>query len=431
MIMKQFITVILLTLFYNVSFAQTVELYFPYFAGNEYTFYLSKGTSNDTVQTGTIGATGRLNFTLPEKDKDYVGIVHFTFGENSNLNFILNKENFSISNKDANPSESNIVFTNSAENDFLRLQLRQQQVLFRKIDVVYRGQDAYADDPILYPVFEKEFAYLQGLYDTRQKTLTASNLYAAQYIRIIGFLNGFGSRLYAPSANAERLQDAIRFINDELDMDILYSSGFWNHLISSTFELFANKTAFGEAMVNNLKRIRSQQVFEVLANDLITICEQYGWIDAENVIIPYLLSSGKITNPQGKLYMAFELDKVKAGSKAQPIEGQKNLSNVLLMFYESGCSNCVAQLDELKKHYAELQKKKIRVIVISADTGKEVFEYHSKDFPWPDKLCDFNGFDGKNFRNYGVVGTPTFYLIDKKEIITGRYARLKDTGLLD
>jgi peroxiredoxin len=416
----------------HVSFAQTqtVELYFPHFAGSEYSFHLNKGTRNDTVQTGVIGPTGRLDFSLPEADKDYTGLVHFSLGQQGTLNFILNGERLSISNKEAKFTE-NIVFTNSPENDFFRQQLRKQQGLYRKIDAIYRCQDAYADDPTLYTVLGKEFTRLQGLYGSAQAELAASDFYAAHYLRLIGFLNGFGSKLYPPESAAERVQEGMRFINDDLDMDVLYSSGIWNHVISSTFELFSDKKMFGEAMINNLKRIRSQEVFEVLANDLITICEQYGWMDAENLLIPYLLSSGRVTNPQGKLYFAFEMDRIKAGSKALPIEGQSSLSNVLLMFYESGCGNCIIQLGELKKNYTKLQEKNIRVIAISADTDQNVFEYHSKDFPWTDKLCDLKGFDGQNFRNYGVVATPTMFLIDAEEVIAGRYARLTETGLID
>jgi peroxiredoxin len=125
------------------------------------------------------------------------------------------------------------------------------------------------------------------------------------------------------------------------------------------------------------------------------------------------------------------LDKIKPGTKALPVTGHKKLSNALLMFYESGCSNCALQLDEMKKHYPEIEKKGVRIITISADTSPEVFEYHSKDFPWTDKMCDFQGFDGPDFKTYGVVGTPTFYLIDKNGTITNRYARLDDTGLLN
>jgi len=45
---------------------------------------------------------------------------------------------------------------------------------------------------------------------------------------------------------------------------------------------------------------------------------------------------------------------------------------------------------------------------------------------WADKLCDYKGFDGDNFRNYGIVGTPTYILIDKERIIRGRYVQLRE-----
>jgi hypothetical protein len=80
----------------------------------------------------------------------------------------------------------------------------------------------------------------------------------------------------------------------------------------------------------------------------------------------------------------------------------------------------------LKKQYAFLQQKGIRVITLSADESEEVFEYHSKNFPWKDKLCDYKGFGGENFLKYGIVGTPTFYFIAKDGTILGRYAILTE-----
>lgn len=428
--MKQFITIILSILFCGTISAQKVDFYFPHLAGSEYSFHINRGVVKDTIQRGTVGADGRLSFTLPEIDKEYVGMVHWNLNQGGSQSFVLNKENFSISCLKPDPTENDIIFLNSKENTYLKDEFRKQQVLFGKVDAIYRGKAVYADDPTLSPVFDKEFSNLQVQFDARQKELAASPLYAARYIQMVEFLNGQGSHLYAPGEEAQKAEDLIHYINDELDMDYLYTSGLWNFIISSTFELYADKATFGEAMVKNLKRTRSQQIFESLANDLITICEQYGWVDAENVIIPYLLESGKIKNPQGKLFYAFEMDKIKPGTKAPAIRGEKKLSNVLLMFYESGCSNCVAQLDELKNHYAQIQKAGVRIVTISADTSPEVFEYHSKTFPWADRLCDYKGFDGENFRAYGVVATPTFYLIDKNGNITGRYARVADTGIL-
>ncbi|GHS97146.1 hypothetical protein FACS189421_03440 [Bacteroidia bacterium] len=427
--MRKFIAFILVTFVYSALTAQTVEFNFPSFAGQEYSLHLYKGNTSDTIQKGII-PTGHLTLIVPEKDKEYTGMLHLGFGQGGQ-SFVLNKENFSVTATKSNPTENDIVFVNSVENNYLRAQFKEQQVLFGKIDAVYRGEAAYADDSELLPVFQKEFIRLNEQFTARQKEISASKLYAARYLQMVEFLNGLASRLYAPGEEAAKSVDLIRYFNDELSMDELYTSGLWNPLISSTFELFADKKAFGEAMVNNLKRVRSQEIFNVLASDLITICEQFGWSDAENIILPYLVSSGRIQNPQGTLYYAVEMDKVKSGSKAAPIEGIKKLSNVLLLFYESGCSNCQIQLGELKKHYAELEKKGIRVIAISADSSDEVFKYHSKDFPWKDNLCDYQGFDGANFRHYGVVATPTLFLIDNKGIITGRYAKLADTGLLN
>jgi peroxiredoxin len=229
----------------------------------------------------------------------------------------------------------------------------------------------------------------------------------------------------------DKLNDGIRFISNRLDMDILYSSGLWNFLISSTFELYADKAVFGQDMVKNLQRIRSQKAFDTLANDLVTICEQFGWVEAEDTIVSYLASSGRLKNMQQNLIIALELKKVKTGNKAIPIQGIKNLSNSLLVFYESGCPNCEMQLEELKKHYPELTKKKVQVVTISSDMSKEIYDSKAKDFPWPNKLCDYNGFEGENFRNYGILATPTMYVTDKNGYITGRYAKLSETGLID
>jgi peroxiredoxin len=209
-------------------------------------------------------------------------------------------------------------------------------------------------------------------------------------------------------------------------MDVLAASGYWNYVISATFDLFPDRKDFAGAMVSNLKRTKSQQVFEQLANDLITICEQYGWADAEDIIVSYLQSSRRITNAQGKLRAAFEQNKIKAGQNALPIEEIEDLSNSLLIFYDSGCDHCQNEIAAIKKHYSEFQSQGIRIISIAADKDSAEFTNYANTFPWKDKLCDYQGFNGKNFVKYSVLGTPTLFLIDKKRKIVGRYAQLED-----
>lgn len=424
--MKKYLLAFIAFGVYAVLTAQTIDFDLPQLANQEYTIHVFKGTATDTIARGYFDSSGKIHFVMPEQYKDYVGMAHISFGQGGQ-NVALNKESFSVA---FSPLFNDIIYSGSAENDFLKKQFKIQQPLFAKQEVITRGQAVYADDPALLPVFQKEFARLNEQYTTRQKEITAQKLYAAQYLQFIEFLNGLGSRLYAPYEEAAKVADLDSVFRTQLDIDYLYTSGLWNHVISTTFKLYPSPKMFGEAMVAKLKKIRSQAVFNALTNDLVTICEQYGWTEAENVIFPYLVESERLEDPHGRLYLVYALSKIKPGDKAPAIQGEQNLANTLLFFYESGCSNCQKQLEELRNHYAEVQKQGVRVISISADSSEEVFKYHAKNFPWPDQRCDLQGFKGEIFKTYGVVATPTIYTIDKKGNIVGRYAALAETGLI-
>jgi hypothetical protein len=47
-------------------------------------------------------------------------------------------------------------------------------------------------------------------------------------------------------------------------------------------------------------------------------------------------------------------------------------------------------------------------------------------FPWKDKICDGQGMNGINFKNYSVMGTPTMFLIDSKGIIIEKIATIEE-----
>jgi hypothetical protein len=60
-----------------------------------------------------------------------------------------------------------------------------------------------------------------------------------------------------------------------------------------------------------------------------------------------------------------------------------------------------------------LHNNNIRVVSIAADMNPARFEAESRRFPWVDKLCDFQGFEGVNFMAFGVMATPTFFVISE------------------
>jgi peroxiredoxin len=406
--------------------AQSVQVHFPHFAGRNYVFYIHQGTQTDTLQTGAIDADGHLLLSLPEDKKDYRGVAVWSLGNKESLSFLLAGEDFSIKCTEPLPSEANISYQQSPENDRLIAFSRQQGDLFQKIDLIYRGKELYKDNKKLSSVFDQELKELGKTFEHFQQELNKSDTYASHYLQLRNFLNGMGSRLFAPDEDSKRQDDLIRFVNEDLNMDALFTSGYWNAIISITFDLFPDHKDFAGAMINNLKRTRSPQVFDALAHDLVMICEQFGWPEAEDMIVYYLMESKRITQPRGMLHTLFEMNKVKPGDKAFPITGIDDLSNTLLIFYDSGCDNCNVQINELKQRYTELQERGLRIVSIAADTQQAVFEAYSNRFLWQDRLCDYQGFNGENFRNYGVVATPSMFLIDGDGIVTGKYARLED-----
>jgi thioredoxin-related protein len=83
-------------------------------------------------------------------------------------------------------------------------------------------------------------------------------------------------------------------------------------------------------------------------------------------------------------------------------------------------------MPQLVGSYPILEDKGVRLISISADTDYQVFENTALGHPWADKYCDERGMSGPNFKRYGVVGTPTMFLLDKQGQILLRTADLTE-----
>jgi len=425
---KAILTIVFCCVWVGIS-AQSIKIYFPKFIGKPYVFVLTEGLKMDTVQFGVIGATGyvTVNLTIPEQFKGYTGIGSLSIINSGTINFIINNEDFSITCKDSIPTPENTITKDSKENELLNQYKIEMSVFYQRMDSIFKAERAvHPDSPS--PSFLVAMKFMNENYSAIQKRLAADSSYAAFYIRAFNYLKGLGNRIYFKSKDEdEYLKDLTHYVTYELDFSRLFSSGLWGPLISSTFRI-PDKTVWSENMVKALERTKSQRIFEALATDLIFISEQHGWDDAEKIILDYLESSGKLPeDPSNIVNRAIGQSRIKVGDKAPALIGLERVpTNSLLIFYESGCPVCQRQLDAIIKTYPQLVEKGIRVISISTDESREVYEYNSKDFPWLDRLCDFQGFKSKNVINYGVIGTPTIFFIDENDIISDRQPQFED-----
>jgi peroxiredoxin len=106
--------------------------------------------------------------------------------------------------------------------------------------------------------------------------------------------------------------------------------------------------------------------------------------------------------------------------------GRLDAEYTLLLFYQGECQLCEDALIDLANKYKSLTEQKVQVIAISGDTTEQGFEKKLKYHQWPDNYCDLTGMSGVNFKNYGVLGVPTLFLLDKEGIVLEKTATVDD-----
>ncbi|MCL1938826.1 MAG: thioredoxin family protein [Candidatus Azobacteroides sp.] len=398
--------------------SQTVHLDFPHFAGKDYVYFLIRADQNDTIQKGALDSEGQAVLTIPKSYADYKGQSLFRLAEGGGLDIILNNEKeITIRCLDEHPNDENIDYAGSPENVFIRQSYQNRQSLLNKASVAQAVVEIYPPEDSLSIAFRKEIQRLETAYAALCVETNQSSLWAARLWNIYNFLRGFTCRLNPPEKEA--LQDLIDFAVNRMDMEALYTSGVWNASLQQWMDLELKSDSDAvllqhtQTILSRTSRSCSKEIYKALLSKVIALYTQ-----------------------SGKEYLLTELEidhLLEAGNQA-PALVNKGVSSTpaqtVIVFHESSCSNCESELMQIIGNYSIIKKKGYDVISVSADKDSTVFETHAQKFPWKEKICDLEGFDGVNFKNYFVFGTPTILIIDKEGKIEGRYSRLADTNLI-
>ncbi|CAC9975889.1 peroxiredoxin family protein [Flavobacterium panici] len=415
--------------------AQTINVNFSHYGGKQYVYMLEKGGKKDTITTGKLDTEGKAVLIISAPKKGYTGISHFALTDGGGMDFIVNNENFSVSCLEEQPNFENTKYTGSPENEFLNQKIKQQKAILDKAGFVQYGLNAYKTEDVLYPALQKENENLQQQFTAIRNETAKSTLYAARFIEIYRFLMGIGSSFN--QTEEEKAKELNLFVKEKLDMQALYNSGFWNETIEGWVNLQQRVIKDDAVLLADTKqilsRIKSKEIYTAFTEKIVTVFTKAGKDDLVTAISEYAAKSGKLEKPSKKLTSAINAPVV--GAKAPVLEtpsGKKTINKkTLLFFYESGCNNCENEIHQLLGNYQIVKDKGYEIISVAADMTKNTGDGHDHAFPWAAQLCDYKGFAGPNFQTYAIIGTPTFFTIDEKGIITGKYARLIDTGILN
>lgn len=413
--------------------AQTINLNFPYFADKGWNLLVFQGNRTDTILRGTIPNDGKVVLRLPEKNKSYKGMARWMLNEGGGLDFIINGESFTVECRSNQPNESNIFYSGTTENTFLNANHHEQERLLARLESVKQTLSLYPLNSTLHQPLSEELAALQAAYSLFLGNLHQSSLYAARFREIVNFTRGIGETPN-PDPNT-RTKEANDFVRHTLDFHALYTSNHWGGVIYSWMQLHAEMLNSDSLLLAStcdvLNRLETPEQYTSFCEQLAKHLVKYGKDSLLTLLAPTVRKSGKLLHYQGLLN---QFNARTLGDEAPEIylheshviRFAKADKPSLVMFYQSTCGPCTDNLDALKSEWHFLKKKGVRVITLSADKNKKDYLDHAVDFPWPDKACDLKGFEGINFKNFGVSGTPTILAIDTQGKICGRYASYKE-----
>ena len=423
--------------------AQEIRLHFPHFAGKQWDLLFLRAQAQDTILSGIIPADGRVVLRIPPAQQGYTGMARWMLREGGGIDMIVNNENFSVECLSDQPNDDNILYTGSAENDFLRRNHREQELLLQQYEAIRMLERTYAPGHSLYAAAQEEKIQLERSWAAHRARLAASPLYAARFREIVDLTRGIGSRL--EQSEPDKAAEVDDYLSRRLPWAALYTSYHWSGIIYNWVQMHALSIRSDAALLASARRILARLPEAEMYTSFCDYMARYFVKEGKDSLLatlaPEIKASGKLLRADGLLaqYGALQAGELAPELALTTHVGDPALHNhqlqllrsdqlsaaySLLVFYQSGCGPCENTLQQLVANYPWLQQRGVRLIALSADTDLQIFDNTARAHPWPDKYCDEQGLGGPNFRRYGVAGTPTMFLLDARGQVLLRTAEL-------
>ncbi len=414
--------------------AQTVSLHFPHFAGSEWDLFLLKGLNKDTVLSGTIPPDGKVVLEIPESHQNYAGMARWMLRKGGGLDFVLNGESFSVECLSDQPNEENIIYSGTAENRFLIENYREQEKLLMRYEAMRMALVAYTEGTSLHSVLKEELETVKKSLDVFFRDLEGSPLYAARFREIVNLTRGISKLRDADEMTVALSTD--EYFRYKMSWPALYTSNHWSGICYSWVQMHASVIKQDSALLAStrdiLARIEDDAVYTDFCEQIARYFIKFGKDSLLQVLTPEIKESGKLIRKEGLLVQFHSTPTgekapvlVQADGQELPWSGTPGKVN-LVVFFQSGCGPCESTMAQLTANFQFLESAGVNIITVSADKDKAIYEENAAKFPWKEKIFDGQGFDGANFKTFGVAGTPTILVIDKKGQLMKREAQLPE-----
>lgn len=429
---------------------QTIRLNFPYFAGKAYDFILFQGDKTLTVAKDTIPPDGKFELIIPKEYAPYTGMCRWLITNSEKgggLDMEIQGRDFSVDCLAEMPNEKNIIYTKNSGPHILDSLYRRQEEILARHSAMQQALAVFSKKDKDYPIFEQQSQAQIRDFRAFRSNLEGSQAYTVKFLQILNIVRGIGFQL--GKNDYDKAKGLAQYVADQLDWSALFTSGHWTSVIgawlSAHTQVLKDPYTFAEDFAKIGNRIADSRLYTDFASRIASFLTQQGRDDLISMISQTVVNSGKISSYEG-LLSVYTTGAVGGQAADLVLPDNKDMNGMktsglilksadfvsggyqktMLLFYEAGCPGCEMLLKDLVPKYDSLKAEKVRVIAISADQDEASFRSRSKNFPWKDTFCDYQGMRGVNFKSYGVAGTPTVFIIDKTGKIEKRTAGFEE-----
>ena len=397
-----------------------------------------QGDSRKIVDTASTDQTGSFQILLK---KDFPpGQYAIVTGPKQMIELIFNNENIRFVTTGSGDQDQ-VQIIESVENMIYYNYLSVKGETMYKLDLLDPLLQYYPKSDTFYSLALHEAKALQTHLNERVGELIENNpnTLAARFLRV-------DKPVFADPALSKLEQKAYlkaHYFNDMdfLDTTLLHSNILTSKIISY-MGLYQQRDMSQKQMEDQLllavdtimqKALVDQQVYEFVINFMINGFEHVGfergleYIADNNMLNEFCVNSERKKKLENKL----ELIRKLAIGKTAPDFKTTDLSNdtvelskiqsdkTILVFWASWCPHCDEALPQLKKYYSPQNTAHLQIVAVSIDEDEHDLKtaIAKNGYLWIN-IGELKGWDGAIVNEYGVVATPTFFVLDKdKKII--------------
>lgn len=410
--------------------------------------YLIKiaGDNRKIVDTATTDMTGSF---VMELDREFNnGMYAVIVGPNQAIELVYNQENIRFITS-GNTVDAQVQIIESIENLIYYDYLALKGANLYKLDLLEPLLLSYPKDDAFYVETLVNAKHLQKQLTDRTKQLIEENPTTLSSHFILADLPVFAQPELDFSLKKEYLKTHY-FDNIDFTDTLLMQSNILTSKIVQYLSLFQEQGMTQEALETKLlvavdtvlnKASINQAVSEYIIDFLIGGFEAIGFerglehIANQNILSEMCVNTERKAELENKMELIRKLaiGQIAPDFETMDMAGKSiRLSSItskktVLFFWASWCPHCEDMIPILKEAYNASNTDQIEIIGISIDKIKDDLENAiiEHDLKWIN-IGELQGWDGPIIDKYGIVATPTIFMLDESKQIIAKPRNIKE-----